>query len=68
MLAGDRPGIKENHFDIKQQEGHGDQMKADIEAASGIVNGVHAALVRHLLHSPLATRPNQPSQDQHANG
>ena len=41
----DRPGQHEDGFHIEQDEEHGDHVEADGEAAAGVADGVHAALV-----------------------
>lgn len=53
-----RPRIQENHLDIEDQKGHGDEVEPHIEPLAGRAEGVHAGLVGHPLDRPVAPRPD----------
>ena len=60
---GDGPRIEENDFDVEQQERHGDDVEADIEAAFGGADGVDAGFVRAALDLALAAGAQQQRAD-----
>ena len=66
LSAGDRPGIEKQQFHVEDQKGDRHQVKPHVEPAARVVNRIHAALVRHPLHRPVAARPHQHPDDQHA--
>ena len=67
-LRGHRPGIEEQQLHVENQEGDRQQVEPHVEPAPRVVEGVHAALVRHLLDAPPALRVEQVAQHQQEQG
>jgi len=57
------PGIEENCFNVEHDEEHGDDIEAHRVAAAGVADGVHAALVRHVLGREVLLLAQQLRQD-----
>src|SRR5262245_33829236 len=49
VAEGNRPGIKEGHLDIKEEEDHRHEVELDRLALARVADGGHAALVRRAL-------------------
>ena len=59
-----RPGIKKNDFDVEQQEGHRDDVKANVETPAGRTDRIHARLVRQALYVARPVRAQNTGQNQ----
>ena len=73
MIAGqapvdDRPGQHEDGFHVEQDEQHGDHVEADGEAAAGVADGVHAALIGAQLGAGALVLAEEERRAHHAAG
>ena len=64
----DGPGEHEDGFDVEQDEEHGDHVEADGEAAAGVADGVHAALVGAELGARVLVLADEEGCRHHAAG
>jgi hypothetical protein len=59
-----RPGKKENHLDVEDDEQNSDDVEADGVASTGLAHGRDSALIRHQLRRMRIIRTHQLGQKQ----